>query len=93
MSRLNLALLGLLPVIALWFTGFHFQDVGSWAQNLLGGMLRTRPPPIVFASICQWSHTEEMIQIADGLIQRGYPVTFLGCPLFRDEGNASGPHT
>ncbi|KAF2103208.1 UDP-Glycosyltransferase/glycogen phosphorylase [Rhizodiscina lignyota] len=64
----------------------------DWAQSLLSN----RPtsivanstngkPPIIIAAVALWSHMEKFLPIADGLIQLGYPVHFIGGPLFRDQ--------
>lgn len=41
-------------------------------------------PPILFGCLPHWSHNEKFLQIAEGLVKKGYPVTFMSSPLYKD---------
>lgn len=41
-------------------------------------------PPILFGCLPHWSHNEKMLQIAEGLVKKGYPVTFISGALYKE---------
>lgn len=89
MPRLTLFLvLGALPVIVLAFV----QGLMGWSTRtrqtlatLLSGKgaepcpvcNQSEKPPVLMAAVPAWSHTEKMVTIAEGLVNLGYPVTFM----------------
>ncbi|KAF2100909.1 UDP-Glycosyltransferase/glycogen phosphorylase [Rhizodiscina lignyota] len=56
-----------------------------------GGTNKTSTyPPIILASLPHWSHLEKLSLIAEGLVKKGYSVTFLGTPDFEDKIRVTG---
>lgn len=104
MPRGNLLFVSVLPIIALAL--YYGASINGWAartQGILGFESRTAAldqtcsscskslkPPIIVAAIPHWSHVEKLIQLADGLVKKGYHVTFLGSPAMRQEIERSG---
>lgn len=54
------------------------------------GVAHSSKPPLVFAAVPHWSHMEKLITLAEGLIAKGYPVTFIGGPLFKEQIESMG---
>ncbi|KAF2623679.1 glycosyltransferase family 1 protein [Macroventuria anomochaeta] len=80
MPSRSLLLVGLLPLIALFYV--QYSNVFLSSKNVVP--LSRSKTPIVMASIPAFSHMEKITTIAEGLIQLGYPVSFLTGPEFED---------
>lgn len=59
-----------------------FMNSGNNASSSL--------PPIIMGSLPHWSHFEKMSTIAAGLVAKGYPVTYMCAPLFKEQILALG---
>ncbi|KAF2099105.1 UDP-Glycosyltransferase/glycogen phosphorylase [Rhizodiscina lignyota] len=98
MSRLYTFLLVSVPALLIGiFFGPQLNRLNTQAASLLNTanngeriISRSAKPPIIVGTISHWSHTEKFIQVGKGLIEKGYAVTFIGGPLFRDQIESIG---
>lgn len=98
MPRPTLVFLALLPVLVVALFRVDFLGLNTRAQEFLHvqphqDVATSGPngkPPIIMATVSQWTHIEKFCQLASGLVALGYPVTFMGGTLFREHIEKTG---
>jgi hypothetical protein len=92
MAQRSLYAAGLVPLLiaVLYFQVGSLSSIFNYATKILGQQPGSAKPPIIMAATPAFSHMEKITTITQGLISRGYPVTFITGPEFKDHIESIG---
>jgi hypothetical protein len=86
MAQRSLYVAGLVPLLfaVLYFQLGNLSSLLNYGTHIFSQQSTTRKPPIIMAATPAFSHIEKITTIAQGLLSRGYPVTFISSPEFKE---------